>query len=324
MTTIPIFFVLAVSLTIAFYLSVTVLLRIRQSADSADRTPSKAMIFGISFLDASLVVACVAALYTPPPEPIRTHDVESARLIAELLAQPKYQEPLRLARFEGKVFSQNGEDGILAEIFRRIGVTNRQFVEFGSADGLENNTVYLLRMQGWGGVWLDGDDALIARARRHFAKEVGEKRLNADVAFITAENVEQLFAAHGVPKEPDLLSIDIDRNDWHVWKAIQAYRPRVVVIEYNSVFSPAIDWVVPYDGQKWWDHTVNFGASLKAYERLGTEKGYKLVGCNFSGINAFFVRDDLVGEKFAAPYTAENHYEPPRYWMTWSGHTRQP
>jgi hypothetical protein len=250
-------------------------------------------------------------------------EIQSARLMNDLLSQPKYQDSLRLTRFEAKVFAQNGEDGIIAEIFNRIGMTSRNFVEFGSADGMENNTVFLLR-QGWSGLWLDGDKDAIKRAQGYFAPEIKAGRLKADTAFITAENIEQLFASHDVPKEFDLLSIDIDRNDYHVWKAIQAYRPRVVVIEYNGIFSPGIDWVVDYKADAWWDGTCKFGASLTAYENLGRQKGYSLVGCTVAGVNAFFVRNDLVQNKFCAPYTARNHYEPPRYWMTWGGHPRVP
>lgn len=246
-------------------------------------------------------------------------EIESNRLRCELLSQPKYQEPLRLAQYEGKVFSQNGEDGIIAEIFRRIGTTNRYFVEFGSSDGMESNTRCLLQ-QGWSGFWMDGNPRAIARANRRFAAEIEAKRLTANACFITAENIEQLFSSQDVPKELDLLSIDIDRNDYYVWKAIEAYKPRVVVIEYNGNYPPGIEWVVEYRADAWYDGTSNYGVSLSALETLGKVKGYSLVGCNVAGVNAFFVRNDLLHDKFSAPFTAKNHYEPPRYWMTWGGH----
>jgi hypothetical protein len=87
----------------------------------------------------------------------------------------------------------------------------------------------------------------------------------------------------------------------------------VVVVEYNAVIPPGLDWKVRYAPDRVWDGSHNFGASLKAFELLGTQLGYSLVGCDFIGVNAFFVRSDLVADKFAAPFTAENHYEPPRY-----------
>ncbi len=87
-----------------------------------------------------------------------------------------------------------------------------------------------------------------------------------------------------------------------------------------------MSWVIPYDPKGMWDGTSHTGASLKALGELGARKGYSLVGCNISGVNAFFVRDDLLGDHFAAPYTAENHYEPSRYDLYWhdSNHRRVP
>jgi hypothetical protein len=230
----------------------------------------------------------------------------------EILASPRYQDPKRLNRYESKVFSQNGEDGITVEIFRRIGSTNRVFAEFGAADGAENNTVLFLNA-GWSGLWIDGDPDSVSRMQTNFAPEIQAGRLRPVRGFITAENIETYFSQAKLPPEFDLLSIDIDRNDYWVWKAIQHYKPRMVIIEYNGIFPPSVDWVVEYAADKWWDRTSHFGASLAALERLGNEKGYRLVGCETSGTNAFFVRADLVRDKFQAPFTAENHYEPARY-----------
>ena len=243
----------------------------------------------------------------------------------EVLSSPRYDSVTRLNRFEAKVYSQNGEDGVISEIFRRIGTTNQFFVEFGSSNGWQNNTVLLLR-QGWSGQWVEGDPKLVEDGRRIFAKEIEGQRLVITHATITAENAEEIIRKGGAPEEPDLLSIDVDRNDYYVWDAIRAYRPRAVVVEYNAIFPPEIDWVVEYDAGKWWDGTSQFGASLKALERLGREKGYCLVGCELSGANAFFVRSDLAGDLFEAPFTAVNHYEPPRYHLkdAWGGHRRRP
>ncbi len=88
---------------------------------------------------------------------------------------------------------------------------------------------------------------------------------------------------------------------------------RVVVIEYNSALRPPLSLTVPYDADAVWDSTNYFGASFEALVRLGREKGYKIVGCNFTGSNVFFVRDDLVKDRFIEPATSEEHYEPPRY-----------
>ncbi len=239
---------------------------------------------------------------------------QSEQSILSILSQPKYRDPKRISQYEWRTFSQNGEDGIIAEVFRRVGTTNRYFVEFGAADGFENNTVLLLR-QGWSGFWIEGDPELVKTARRHFHQEIDGGQLTVMQSFITAENIEDLFRGGKVPEEFDLLSIDIDRNDYYVWRAISHYRPRVVVIEYNPIYPPTMSWVVPYDPSAMWDSTTRTGASLKALEELGAQMGYALVGCNLTGVNAFFVRKDLLGDHFAAPYLAENHYEPSRYFM---------
>jgi hypothetical protein len=225
----------------------------------------------------------------------------------------KCQDPKSLNRHEHKGFSNHGEDGIVAEIFRRIGTTNRYFVEFGAADGEQSNTLLWLCM-GWTGLWMEGRADAVARAGHRLRSYVAAGRLTIRQAMIDAENVESLFRDGGVPREFDLLSLDIDYNDYYVWEAIQSFSPRVVEIEYNAIWPPDVEWVVPYDPKATWDYTARFGASLKSMEKLGRQKGYSLVGCSYRGGNAFFVRDDLLGDHFSTPFTAEHHYEP---WHGW-------
>lgn len=253
----------------------------------------------------------------------RLYEIQAEQITRDILSLPRYRDPRRLASFEAKIYSQSGEDGMIREILRRIGETNRFFVEFGSSSGQENNTVFLLR-NGWRGFWIDGDTTAIATAKRVFAQEISGGRLVAMEAFVTAENIEELFSRAKAPAEFDLLSIDIDRNDYWVWRSIVRYRPRAVVIEYNANSPPGVEWVVPYNGKAWWDGTSYFGASLTALEILGRQKGYRLVGCNLAGVNAFFVRDDLAGDRFSGPYTSENHYEPARYALSARGRPATP
>lgn len=242
--------------------------------------------------------------------------------LTELLKSQRYSDPQRLARFEHQVYSQNGEDGILAEIFRRIGVSTRYFVEIGVGDGLENNTVYLLS-RGWAGIWMEGSSKSAAVIRRELNRLIGSKKLTLIESFITRENVSSLLEQAGVPADIDLLSIDIDRNTFYIWEALADYKPRVVVVEYNAIMPPELDWKVQYRADQWYDGSLYFGASLKAFEILGGRLGYSLVGCDLCGVNAFFVRNDLTGNHFTAPFSAENHYEPPRYWLIrTAGHPR--
>ncbi len=243
-------------------------------------------------------------------------------LADNLFNNPKYTLSKRLNKHESQVFSQNGEDGIIQEIFNRIGYTNKYFIEFGVENGLEGNSTNLL-YKGWSGLWIEGSDKFCRQISDRFKDLMDEGRLKVQNEFINAENIQSLFDKAGAPSEPDLLSIDIDYNDYYVWKAITKYKPRVVVIEYNSVFRPDTHFVVKYNATRMWDKTSHFGASLLALEQLGNEKGYCLVGCVFTGSNAFFVRKDLIADLFESPYTAENHYEPNRDFLYYkAGHPK--
>lgn len=285
---------------------------------------------------ASLMLGLAAVLYPflprrAEPSTAPTHfqveilnHLQVEQLVGQVVAADMARDPRRLSRHDASIYSQAGEDGILTEIFRRIGVNNRYFVEFGSGDGSENNTVLLLQA-GWSGLWMDAVPEFTKAAAARYAEPVAAGQLKVRHAFVTAENIEDLLREAGAPASFDLLSIDIDRNDYWVWKAIAAWTPRVVSIEYNAIFPPGISWVVNYEPSSYWDGSSHFGASLTALERLGREKGYVLVGCNLMGTNAFFVRQDLARDLFAPPFTAENHYQPARYNMVWykAGHPRK-
>jgi hypothetical protein len=197
---------------------------------------------------------------------------------------------------------------MINEIFRRIGVTNKVFVELGVGDGTQNNTAFLLA-SGWTGYWIDGDPSFRPMLDRPDLKGA----LKGVVSFITRANVEFLLEQLAVPKSFDLLSIDVDQNTYYIWDAIQQYKPRAVVVEYNAAIPAAINWRVVYDEHRSWDATQNFGASLKAFEKLGEKLGYSLVGCDVTGANAFFVQSKLLENHFEPPFTAEQHYQPPRY-----------
>ena len=212
------------------------------------------------------------------------------------------------------------EDGIIQEIFRRIGTTSKTFIEFGVESGAECNTAKLL-IDGWRGLWIEAAPHHAGAVRRSLGAFIADKRLTLLESMVTAENVNSLFSQGGFTGEIDLLSIDIDFNDYWVWKAVEVVKPRVVAIEYNAILRPPMSLVVPYQPTQMWDGSNYGGASLEALVRLGRTKGYRIVGCSFSGVNAFFVRDDLCADHFIEPATAEEHYEPTRYFhAAQSGH----
>lgn len=250
--------------------------------------------------------------------------IEIERYISDNLHKnPRYLGNKRLNRHEEKIFSQFGEDGIISEIFRRIGTATKFCVEFGVGTGLENNTTSLIT-QGWRAVWFEASADFARKCESELSNEIKSGLLRIEPLMLTVDNVQDAFANANVPEEFDVLSIDIDGNDLWLWKALSQYNPRVVVIEYNSTYPPPIEWVMPYDPFYSSNTTSYHGASLVALENLGIEKGYSLVGCSFSGANAFFVRNDLIEQHFEEPFTAKNHYEPPRFFLQhrWVGHSR--
>jgi hypothetical protein len=231
-----------------------------------------------------------------------------------LLSKPRYADPRNLNRFERQVFSQFGEDGIIEEIFRRIGTQSRTFLEIGVGDGLESNTALLL-LKGWTGYWIDGDRRQMQAIRKHFRDPMSKGELRVLCRHMTTENAVTAIRELQVPAELDLMSLDIDRNTYWLWAALEQLRPRAVVVEYNAFIPPDIDWKVEYDARRLWNGTTYFGASLKAYELLGKQLDYHLVGCTLSGVNAFFVRSDLCGDLFERPFTSEQHFEPMRLFL---------
>jgi hypothetical protein len=242
--------------------------------------------------------------------------IYQTQIMAAVAETPRFKDPRRLLASGYKVFSQNQEDGMIAEVFQRIGTTSKRFIEIGIQEGLECNSTLLL-MQGWTGTWIEGWKDGADKARSSFAAYPVEV-LNQ---YVIPDNADALIAGVAGANEVDFLSIDTDTIDYWIWRAIKTVIPRVVVIEYNATFPPFIRKTVANDPHMQWDGTNFSGASLGALEALGREKGYCLVGCSLAGVNAFFVREDLVTDKFCAPFTAENHYEPPRYELAGSfGH----
>jgi hypothetical protein len=242
--------------------------------------------------------------------------------LEELKGSARYNDPRKLARYEHQAFSQGGEDGIIREIFRRIGFESRTFIEIGVGDGLENNTALLL-LDNWKGLWVEGDPKCCLAIRKHLATKLDTNELHLVQAMITAENASETISKNRSFPRLDFLSIDVDRNTYYIWRALRSLTPRAIAIEYNAMLPSDMKWVAEYDASKSWNGTSYFGASLKALELLGSEFGYNLVGCDLAGVNAFFVRSDLCGDKFCAPFVAENHFEPIRYFLHGrAGHPR--
>ena len=240
-------------------------------------------------------------------------------LLWDSLLCDRLNNPKCLEKYGFKVYSQNDEDGIIEEIFNRIGVTNKLFVEFGVQDGIESNGHYLL-LKNWRGLWIECDEEYYQKILTGFESTIAAGNLAVIHEFITRDNINQVILDNMAEEEIDLLSIDIDGNDYHIWRAITVMSPRVVIIEYNAKIPPTCEWVMPYCEQHIWDGGDKHGASLLSLENLGKQKGYTLVGTNISGVNAFFVRNDCINNQFAVLEVNEL-YNPPRYYKRFfAGH----
>lgn len=196
--------------------------------------------------------------------------------------------PQRLIASGFRLQSQNSEDGILLALFQRAGVSARRFAEFGSGSS-GGNAAMLASEFGWTGLMVEGDPGKAGMAARRFP------HVQVVSAWITRETVNDLLTQHGLTGEVDLLSVDVDGNDYWVWQAITACSSRVVVLEYNSMFGPDRAVTIPYEPNfNRRDHRFcYFGASLAALTKLSASKGYRLVAVDPTGVNAFFLRNDL-------------------------------
>ena len=245
------------------------------------------------------------------PPPPQLQNTVSAGFYWDRKTMERFNEPLFLESYGYKVFSQNEEDGIIAEIFKRIGTTNKRFIEFGVQSGLESNTHYLLH-NNWNGLWIEGDVAQYEQIIAKFNFVVNNRQLIVHNDYVTRFNINNIFKSHGFTGEIDLLSIDVDGNDYHLLQQVDVINPRVIVIEYNGKFPPECEWIMAYDETYRWNGTDKHGASLKSITMLAQSKGYQLVGTNVIGVNAFFVRKDLTKKLFPFPATAENLFNPLR------------
>ena len=202
-----------------------------------------------------------------------------------------------ISKFGIKIYSQNEEDGIILYIFKHIGIKTKRFIEIGVENGTECNTTNLLKYFDWNGVQIEGDKQFYNSGKIQLRKILKKKTKNVKLinSFVTKKNINTIIKKN-LKKKVDLLSIDVDGNDFWIWKEIKYINPRLVVIEYNSFFGSKMSCTIPYNPNFIWDNKKRksyYGASLKALEKLGKKKKYTLVGVDKNGVNAFFVRNDL-------------------------------
>jgi hypothetical protein len=253
-----------------------------------------------------------------------------------------------LLRQGAKYYSQNDEDGIVRAILGRIGLERGVFVEFGCGDGLENNTAQLL-MQGWSGVWIDGGELAVkvpaASKRLAFVRDWvtsetcvplmrrGLEAIGAATHVVNPNGSGDASGANGHAgngardTSVNLVSMDLDGNDLHFVRTILEahFAPELFIVEYNAKFPPPIRFAIDYDPAYTWQGGDYSGASLQSFVDLFGSFGYRLVCCNVTGINAFFVRDDHADRFADVPADPQRLFMPPDYnWFIQSGHRADP
>ena len=197
---------------------------------------------------------------------------------------------------EFKVYSQWGDDGIIQFLVDYLDIDQNTFIEFGVSNYKEANTRFLLINNNWSGLVMDGSKQNVAEIKKD--QIFWQYDIKASQIFITKENINHILKDHGFVGEVGLLHIDIDGNDYWIWKEIDVISPVIVIMEYNSVFGNNNAWTVPYDKtfirSQYHYSNLFFGSSLLSLCDLATEKGYSFIGCNSAGNNAYYVRNDKI------------------------------
>ena len=196
------------------------------------------------------------------------------------------------------IFTKNNEDGLLLNIFTKIGSTNKYFIDIGSNDCINSNCANLSFHHNWAGLFIDGNSNFLNRGKyiyqQYFKADV--KKFSFIQAIVTTENINDILKNADTPKEPDLLCIDLDGNDYHIWKAIEAISPRVVLVEVQ-VEKGNTEFVPPYTTLfELYEDDLPKGASPLSMLQLAHKKGYELVAENNGGFNLFFVRTDCIAK----------------------------
>ena len=213
-------------------------------------------------------------------------------------------------------FSQCDEDGIIRECLKRIAEQtplSRTFIEVGCADGIENNSHQLL-LDGFSGVWVDGNAKKIEALKKQLGG-LSFKVLTVMNQFIALDNIHDLVRDSIRilnTDNIDFFSFDIDGNDLHlVQESLKIIHPKLVCVEYNGNFPPPTRLTMEYNPGHRWGEDDYYSASLQSW--VDALSGYALVCCNLSGVNAFFVRKDLL--RGFTTYPVLEIYQPPRYWL---------
>lgn len=195
-----------------------------------------------------------------------------------------------LALFQKKTYSENGEDGVVAEILHRISKESsldKWCVEFGAWDGVyASNTCKMIRENGYNAVLIEGDPKRVEQLNNNLPQN-NVIKICRFIDFEGKDTLENVLSETPIPHDFDFLSIDIDGVDYHIFDGLNKYSPKVICIEFNPTIPNSVDFVQPRN------FSIKQGSSAKAIVRLACEKGYNLAAV--VEWNLILVRNDLLG-----------------------------
>jgi len=231
--------------------------------------------------------------------PTRRHQGNTPSLIEELQSAEK------------SYYSQHGEDGIIENLLKIIGVKHRYIVEFGAHDGINmSNSRYLITEKDWDALLIEADPSYFKKLDDLYKDSKNVIRLNC---FVTKENINDLFHSANVPQDFDILSVDVDGPDYYLWEALTDFTPKIVIIEYNSAKPPDIEYIIPEDKIQELSATKDEGASILAFYNLGLRKGYQAIYSELYGANLFFIHQDEISKFNIDGITPLTLHQPPQF-----------
>jgi hypothetical protein len=228
------------------------------------------------------------------------------------------KQPLKFQEVSFKVFSGNGQDGILLYLLIILGIKHYRIIDIGCGDGVSGNSANLIINHGFQGLLIDGDQPSLERGNIFYSKLglIYNNPPNFINAILTKENINEIISNSFSEDGIDILSIDIDSVDLYILDSISSVLPRIVVLEFNNAWGPADSKSVPYqDGfaREWVDGLLYGSASLAAFNKLLEIKGYWLIGCDPSGFDAYFIRE---GKDIFPEVSVQNCYDQSKVWQS--------
>jgi hypothetical protein len=194
------------------------------------------------------------------------------------------------------IFTIANEDGLLLDIFTKIGTANKYFIDIGSNDCINSNCANLAFHHHWNGLFIDGNSQILNRGNYIYQQyfKLAISKFKFTQAIVTTQNINSILSNNSCPKEPDLLCIDLDGNDYHIWNAIDVISPRVVLVEVQ-VEKGNTEYVPPYSTEfEIYEDDTPKGSSPLSMVQLANKKNYQLVAVNNGCYNLFFVRADCM------------------------------